>query len=78
MLDRSPSAAATRGRRWRAQRKAGIREARIPVHARRLIAALHKANPQANGLDTWPEVEAELVAVVEAFVERWLKSKPNA
>jgi hypothetical protein len=78
MLDRSRSPAAARARRWRAQRKAGIREARIPVHARRLVAGLRKANPQAGTLETWPAVEAELAAVVAAFIERWIGKKPNA
>jgi hypothetical protein len=78
MLDRTPSPAAIRARRWRAQRKAGIREARIRLHARRLAAALRKANPQAGELATWPDVEAELAAVVEAFIERWIGKKPNA
>jgi hypothetical protein len=74
----APSPAANRARRWRAQRKAGMREVRIRVHARRLAAALRQANPQAGGLDTWPEVERELAAVVGAFIERWIGKKPNA
>jgi hypothetical protein len=78
MLARSPSPAANRARRWRAQRKAGMRQVRIRVHARRLAAALRQANPQAGELATWPEVEAELAAVVAAFIERWLGKKPNA
>jgi hypothetical protein len=77
MLDR-PSPAANRARRWRAQRKAGIREARIRVHSRRLTAALRQANPLAGALDTWPEIERELQAVVDAFTERWLGKNPNA
>jgi hypothetical protein len=40
VLHRPPSPAALRSRRWRAKRKAGIREAHIPVPARRLVAAL--------------------------------------
>ena len=78
MLQRTLSPAAARARRWRAQRKAGVREVRIPVHARRLAAALRKANPQAGELNTWPEVEAELAAVVDAFVDRWVGKKANA
>jgi hypothetical protein len=78
MLHRPPSPAAARARRWRAQRKAGIREARIRVHARRLAAALRKANPLAGELGTWPEIEAELTAVLEAFVDRWIGKNPNA
>jgi hypothetical protein len=79
MLERPPrSPAAIRARRWRAQRKAGIREARIRVHARRLAAALRKSNPQAGELETWPEVEAELTAMLEAFIDRWLGKNPNA
>jgi hypothetical protein len=71
MLDR-PSPAAIRNRRWRAERKAGRRLARIRVHARRLIAALRRSNPRTGELDSWPAVEAELVLVVEAFCEHWL------
>jgi hypothetical protein len=79
MLDRAPSPAANRARRWRAQRKAGMREVKIRVHARRLAAALRQANPQAGELATWPAVEAELAAVVAAFIERWIgEKKPNA
>jgi hypothetical protein len=78
VLERSPSSAAARARRWRAQRKAGIREARIRVHACRLAAALRKSNPVAGELETWPEIEAELTAVIEAFIERWIGKKPNA
>jgi hypothetical protein len=72
MLERPASRAASRARRWRAQRKAGLREARLRLHARRLAAALRKANPEAGELDTWPEVEAELTAMIEAWVERWI------
>jgi hypothetical protein len=79
VLDRPPSPAAARARRWRAQRKAGVRIARIRIHARRLRAALRAANKEAGELETWPEVEAELMAVVEAFIDRWLSGKkPNA
>jgi hypothetical protein len=78
MLHRPPSSAAARARRWRAQRKAGIREARLRLHARRLAAALRKANPQAGELEAWPEIEAELAAVIEAFIDRWIGKNPNA
>jgi hypothetical protein len=78
MLARTPSLAAARARRWRARRKAGIRGAHITVNARRLAAALRAANPRAGELETWPEVEAELTAVVAAFIDRWLGKKPNA
>lgn len=73
MLHRpSSSPAAIRNRDWRAERRAGLRKAKIQVNARRLVAALRRANPQARELDTWPEVEAELGAVIEAFCEHWL------
>jgi hypothetical protein len=79
MLQRpSSSPAAVRNRRWRAQRRAGVREVRIRLHARRLAAALRKANPQAGELGTWAEVEAELTAVIDEFVERWIGKKPDA
>jgi hypothetical protein len=78
MLHRPASPSAARARQWRARRKAGIREARIRVHARRLAAALRKSNPEAGELDTWAAVEAELAAMLEAFIERWLGKKPNA
>jgi hypothetical protein len=39
---------------------------------------LRAANPRAGELDSWPDVEAELAAVVEAFIQRWLGKIPNA
>jgi hypothetical protein len=79
MLDRSPSRAAIRARRWRAQRKAGMRDAHLRLNARRLAAALRKANPEAGDLATWPEVVAELQTLVDTLIERWIGGKnPNA
>lgn len=79
MLDRPPSPAAVRNRRWRAERKAGLREARIKVSVRRVTAALRRSHPGAS-FDTWEAVEAELAAVVEAFCQQWVgpAKKPDA
>ena len=78
MLDRPPSPAAVRNRRWRAERKAGWRKVRFPVPVRRVTAALRRSHPGAS-FDTWPAIEAELAAVVEAFCQQWVgpEKKPD-
>jgi hypothetical protein len=45
MLQLSPSPDAARARRSRARLKAGVRTFRVRAHGRRLVAAMHKANP---------------------------------
>jgi hypothetical protein len=75
MLHRLPSPDALRARKSRARLKAGVRTFRVRAHHRRLVAALRKANPQAGELDAWPEVEAELAAIVEEFITRWVGGK---
>ncbi len=47
------------------------------VHERRLRKALRLANEQAGTLDSWGEVEAELSAMLDAFIERWLGPAKN-
>jgi hypothetical protein len=76
MLARSPSAGAVRASRSRARRRDGLVIMRVEVHRRRLIAAMGRANPaRAGELETTAEVEAELQAIVDAFVTRWLGQK---
>jgi hypothetical protein len=75
-----PSPAASRARRWRAQRRAGLRQARLAVPERRLRRAMLVAREHAGqsvDLDTWGDVEAELMTVVDAFIERWLGPAKN-
>jgi hypothetical protein len=80
MLDRSPSPAAVRARERRARQRAGIvRDLRIRIPTRRLVAAMRAANPRLpEGELTTAEVEAELEAIVLAFVERYTKAADQA
>ena len=41
---------------------------RVRTHRKRLVAAMRCANPGAGGLETVPEIEAELQAIIDAFV----------
>jgi hypothetical protein len=81
MLQRSTSAA-TRARARRARQRNGVeRILRIEVPTKRLLAAMRAANPQLpEGELSAEAIEAELQAVVEAFIERWLgpAKKPHA
>lgn len=73
MLERSPSHAARRARDRRARQRTGIeRDLKVRVPTRRLRAAMQAANPNAGELDTPGALEAELAAVVEAWIARWL------
>jgi hypothetical protein len=80
MLDRPRSAAAIRARERRARRRAGIvRDLRVRVPTKRLVAALRLANSQLpNGELSTEAIEAELQSVILAFVQRWLDKKPHA
>jgi hypothetical protein len=49
------------------------------VPTKRLLAAMRAANPQLpEGELSAAAIEAELQAVVEAFIERWLGKIPHA
>jgi hypothetical protein len=73
MLQRSPSPDAARARGSRARLKIGIRTYRVRAHARRLVAAMRKANPDLGDDDLDQKaIEAELNDIVAAFVERWI------
>jgi hypothetical protein len=75
VLDRSlsPSGSARRSRERRARRRAGIlRDFKVRVPTKRLIAALRLAEPKLPA-ELPPEViERELAQVVLAFIETWL------
>jgi hypothetical protein len=71
----APSAAAVRARRSRALRSEGIVILRLRMHRKRLVAAMRCANPGAGDLATTAQVEAELQALVDAFIVRWLGKK---
>jgi hypothetical protein len=77
MLDRAarppPSPGAVRARRSRARAKAGIGTFRIRAHTRRLIAAMLRANPDLSDDLDHAAVEAELNAIVAAFIARWVR-----
>ncbi len=77
MLHRPPSRAAIRARERRARQRAGIAcDLRVRVPTRRLAAAMRAANPRLpEGELSRKAIEAELQAVVETFVERWIGKK---
>jgi hypothetical protein len=73
VLDRPPSADALRGRATRARRRAGVHfDLKIRTPTKRLRAALRAANQTCGPLDNREALEAELHAVIEAFVTRWV------
>jgi hypothetical protein len=74
MLKRpDPSPAARRARDRRARQRTGIeRDLKLRVPTRRLRAAMQAANPDAGMLDTREALEAELAAVIDAWIVRWL------
>ena len=81
MLDRSRPGAAARARQRRARQRAGIVcDLVVRVPTRRLAKAMQMANPRLPQRDLTPsEIEAELQAIVLAFVERWIGPKnPHA
>jgi hypothetical protein len=59
-------------RNSRARIKVGVRTYRVRAHARRLVAAMRRANPKLPDDPTQDQIEAELGDIVAAFVERWL------
>jgi hypothetical protein len=78
MLQRSPSRGAARARASRARRKAGIGTYLVRAHTRQLTASLRLANRDLGDDLTRAEIEAELDALVAAFIDRWLRRKPYA
>jgi hypothetical protein len=73
MLDRSTSPAALRARASRARLRSGVRTFKVRAHARRLVAAMRRANPELNDDLEHAAIEAELNAIVAAFIARWLR-----
>ena len=69
---RSMTPDAIRARRNRARRKAGLVNLRVWLPRRQLIAAMRCANPDVGELATKAEIEAELQAVDDAFIVRWV------
>jgi hypothetical protein len=80
MLDRSRSPAALRASERRARRRAGIaHDLTVRVPTRRLIAAMRAANPRLpEGELNREAIEAELQAVVDTFIERWIGAQNKA
>jgi hypothetical protein len=76
---RASSPAAIRARERRARQRAGIEcDLRVRVPTRRLVAAMRAANPRLRDGELSPaEIEAELEAIVLAFVDRWLLKNPH-
>jgi hypothetical protein len=73
MLQRSPSSAACRSRERRARQRRGIeRDLKVRVPTRRLRAAMQARNPDVGSLDTREAMEAELTAIVENWIARWI------
>ena len=60
MLERPPSPGAIRARNSRARRKQGVRTFRVRAHARRLAAAMRRANPSLSK----NELSQEMIEVV--------------
>jgi hypothetical protein len=52
-----------------------VRTFRVRAHARRLITAMRRANPDLSDELDHVGVEAELNAIVEAFIMRWIGEK---
>jgi hypothetical protein len=70
---RSPSPAALRARRSRARLRDGVRTFKVRAHTRRLVAAMRRANPELGDEFEHAAIEAELNAIVVAFIARWLR-----
>jgi hypothetical protein len=76
---RSGSPAAARSRRWRAQRRAGIRTLQIRVPERRLVTALRRAGRLADDSVNRVEIMIAVEAVLADYITRWLpEKKPSA
>jgi hypothetical protein len=66
VLERPPSPGAIRARESRARLKQGMRTFRVRAHARRLVAAMRKANPILPDELSPETIEIELAAIVAA------------
>jgi hypothetical protein len=75
---RAHTPGALRARASRARLRDGIRTFKVRAHTRRLIFAMRRANPELSDELDHAAIEAELTAIVAAFVERWLGKKPCA
>jgi hypothetical protein len=71
-LPRTPSAAALRARRSRARLRNGVRTFKVRAHTRRLVAAMCRANPDLGDELEHAAIEAELNAIVDSFITRWI------
>jgi hypothetical protein len=72
---RAHTPGAVRARASRARLRSGVRTFRVRAHARRLITAMRRANPDLSDELDHAGVEAELNAIVEAFIMRWIGEK---
>jgi hypothetical protein len=85
MLEQTPrrpkTPSAIRSAELRARRRKGIRrDLKVRVVTKRLVKAMLVADPclHEDQLVTIPEIEAELKAVVEEFITKWIGGKiPN-
>jgi hypothetical protein len=73
MLDQARSPGALRARASRARLRDGIRTFRVRAHTRRLITAMRRANPDLSDELEHAAIEAELNAIVAAFIARWIR-----
>jgi hypothetical protein len=72
MLDRAPSPAANRARRWRWRRRNGLVPRRIDVDEHALAEALIASGRLTESEALRPELlERELAALVADFISRW-------
>ena len=80
MLARPRSPAAVRARSRRARQRAGVeRDLRVRAPTRRLAKAMQAANSRLPvGELSVPEIEAELQAIVDEYMDRWLGKSPHA
>jgi hypothetical protein len=72
MLDRARSLGATRARASQARLRNGIRTFKVRAHTRRLVAAMRRANPELGAEPEHAAVEAELTAIIDTFIRRWI------
>jgi len=75
-----PTPGAIRSRARRARRRAGIeRDLRVRAPTRRLAKAIQAANPRLPvGELSVAEIEVELQAIVDEYMDRWLGKRPHA
>jgi hypothetical protein len=75
MLERplTHSSGAVRARASRARLRDGVRTFRVRAHTRRLIIAMRRANPELSDELEHAAIEAELNAIVNAFIVQWIR-----